>query len=59
MNRSAAAVCPVEIFYTEPNTPEDDELGLLIVLIKDFEDKHYPILKLNALHVMKAKALKI
>lgn len=33
----------IEIFHAEPGTPEDDELGLLIILIKDFEDKNYPM----------------
>ena len=49
----------MEIFHAEPNTPEDDELALLIVLIKDYKDKHYPIPKLNTLDVMKVKALEI
>lgn len=43
------------IFNAEPNTPEDDELGVLLVLIKDFEDKHYPMPQLYALEVIKIK----
>jgi HTH-type transcriptional regulator/antitoxin HigA len=27
----------MEIFHAEPNTPEDDELSVLLVLIKDYE----------------------
>lgn len=45
----------MEIFHAEPNTPEDDELGVLLVLIKDFEDKHYPMPELDALEVIKIK----
>ena len=26
----------MEIFHATPNSPEDDELGVLILLIKDF-----------------------
>ena len=32
-----------EIFPPEPGTPEDDELGVLAVLVEDYEDQHYPI----------------
>ena len=32
-----------EIFQAEPGTPEDDELGVLVVLVEDYEDRHYPI----------------
>jgi HTH-type transcriptional regulator/antitoxin HigA len=45
----------MEIFHAEPNTPEDDELGVLLVLIKDFEDKHHPMLELDVLEVIKWK----
>lgn len=30
----------LEIFYTEEGTPEADELALLLVLVKEYEDKH-------------------
>ena len=30
----------MEIFYAEEGTPEEDELDLLLVLIKDYEDKN-------------------
>ncbi len=33
----------VEIFHAEEGTPEADELGLLLILVKDFEDKYVPI----------------
>ena len=32
-----------EIFQAEPGTSEDDELGVLVVLVEDYEDRHYPI----------------
>ena len=32
-----------EIFQAETGTPEDDELGVLVVLVEDYEDRHYPI----------------
>ncbi|NRT14913.1 HTH-type transcriptional regulator/antitoxin HigA [Flavobacterium sp. 28A] len=45
----------MEIFHAEPDTPEDDELGVLLILIKDFEDKNYPMPELDALEVSKIK----
>lgn len=45
----------MEIFHAEPNTPEGDELDLLIVLIKDFDDKYYELPELDALEVIKYK----
>ena len=32
-----------EIFNAAPGTPEGDEVELLFLVIKDYEDKHYPI----------------
>lgn len=31
------------IFDADPNTPEGDTLEILSLLIKDYEDKHFPI----------------
>jgi len=45
----------MSIFHTEPNTPEDDELGLLLVLIKDFEDRTIQMPELDVLEVIKIK----
>ncbi|MEC5166904.1 HTH-type transcriptional regulator/antitoxin HigA [Flavobacterium sp. PL11] len=45
----------MQIFHAEPDTPEDDELGVLLILIKDFEDKNYPMPELDALEVIKIK----
>ncbi len=32
-----------EIFNAAPGTPEGDEVELLFLVIKEYEDKHYPI----------------
>lgn len=32
-----------EIFDAAPGTPEGDEAELLVLLIKDYEDRHHPI----------------
>jgi len=45
----------MEIFHAKPNTPEGDELDLLMVLVKDFDDKHYELPELDALEVIKYK----
>lgn len=45
----------MEIFHAEPNTPESDELDLLIVLVKDYDDKNYYLPELDALEVIKYK----
>lgn len=45
----------MEIFHAEPNTPESDELELLLVLVKDYDDKHYQLPELDALEVIKYK----
>lgn len=45
----------MEIFHAEPNTPEDDELGLLLVLIKDYEDRTIKMPELDALEIIKIK----
>lgn len=50
-----AAIRLMEIFHAEPNTPESDELDLLLVLVKDYDDKHYQLPQLDALEVIKWK----
>jgi HTH-type transcriptional regulator/antitoxin HigA len=45
----------MEIFHANPNTPESDELDLLLVLVKDYDDKHYELPELDALEVIKYK----
>ena len=36
-----ASLRPMEIFNVEPNAKEGDELELLIVLMKDYDEQHY------------------
>jgi HTH-type transcriptional regulator/antitoxin HigA len=43
------------IFHAEPNTPEDDELGLLLLLIKDYEERTIQMPELDPLEVIKLK----
>ena len=45
----------MEIFHAEPDTPEDDELGVLLLLIKDYEDRTVKMPKINILEVIKDK----
>ena len=50
-----ASIRLMEIFHTKPNTLESDELDLLLVLVKDYDDKHYKLPELDALEVIKYK----
>ena len=50
-----ASMRMMEIFHAEVNTPENDELDLLIVLIKDYDEKHYQLPELDVLEVIKYK----
>ena len=45
----------MEIFNEEDNKSIEDELELLIILIKDYDDKHYELPELDALEVIKYK----
>jgi len=45
----------MELFHANPNTPEGEELEMLTVLIKDYDDKHYQLPELDALEVIKYK----
>jgi HTH-type transcriptional regulator/antitoxin HigA len=45
----------IEIFHAEDGTAEADELDLLLVLVKDFEDKHILIPTPDPLEVIKLK----
>lgn len=45
----------MEIFHALPNTPEGDELELLMVLIKDYDDKHFELPELDPIKVIKHK----
>ena len=50
-----ASIRMMEIFNSEPNNPESDELDLLIVLVKDYDEKNYQLPELDALEVIKYK----
>jgi HTH-type transcriptional regulator / antitoxin HigA len=52
---NTASMRLMEIFHAEPNTPEGDELDLLLVLVKDYDEKHYVLPELDALEVIKYK----
>jgi HTH-type transcriptional regulator/antitoxin HigA len=45
----------MEIFHAEPGSPESDELDLLLVLVKDYEDKHISLPELDPIAVIKLK----
>lgn len=45
----------MEIFHADSNTPEDDELGVLLLLIKDYEDVHFLLPEIDILEVIKLK----
>jgi len=54
-----ASIRLMEIFHTSPNSAEHDELDLLMVLIMDYDDKHYQLPELDALEVIKYKMLEM
>jgi HTH-type transcriptional regulator / antitoxin HigA len=43
------------IFQAQESTPEADELALLLVLVKDYEDKHIHLPQVNPVDVIKLK----
>ena len=45
----------IEIFHAEENTAEGEELDLLLLLVKDYEDRHYHVPYLNPIEVIKLK----
>jgi len=45
----------MDIFQAEERTPEADELALLLVLIKDYEDRHVKIPEVDPIEVIKLK----
>lgn len=50
-----ASIRLMEIFHAEPGAPEQEEMEMLVVLIKDFDDKHYQLPELDALEAIKYK----
>jgi HTH-type transcriptional regulator/antitoxin HigA len=45
----------IEIFQATPGNPEADELDLLLVLVKDYEDKHIVLPDLDPIDAIKLK----
>jgi HTH-type transcriptional regulator/antitoxin HigA len=45
----------IDIFHSEPGTADFDELELLLLLVKDYEDKHILIPELDPIEVIKLK----
>jgi HTH-type transcriptional regulator/antitoxin HigA len=45
----------IELFNAEPDNSESEELELLILLIKDYDDKNITLPSLNVLEVIKIK----
>lgn len=45
----------MEIFHAETNSPEGDERDLLILLVKDYDDKYFPMPEMDALDIIKFK----
>lgn len=45
----------VEIFHVEKGSQEFEELELLLLLVKDYEDRHYPIPPPDPIEAIKLK----
>lgn len=50
-----ASLRMMEIFHAESGSPEGDERDLLIVLVQDYDDRHYQLPELDVLEVIKSK----
>ncbi|MBS1629118.1 MAG: helix-turn-helix domain-containing protein [Bacteroidetes bacterium] len=51
----AAILRSMALFEVEEGSPESDELALLLVLVKDYEDKHIPLPSADPIEVIKLK----
>src|SRR5690606_32741584 len=54
-----ASIRLMEIFHAEPNTDLGDELELLMVLVKDYDDKHFELPELDPIDVIKSKMIEM
>ena len=45
----------IEIFHAEEGTPESDELDILLLLVKDYEDRNYTLPDPDPIDVVKLK----
>lgn len=52
---NAAVKRTMEIFHAEEGSPEGDELDLLLVLVKDYEDKNMHLPNIDPIEIVKLK----
>jgi HTH-type transcriptional regulator/antitoxin HigA len=52
-NKASARL--MDIFQAEPDTLEGNELELLILLVKDYDERYYPLPLVDILEVIKEK----
>ena len=45
----------IALFHADENTPEGEELDLLVLLVKDYEDRHYHIPDPDPIEVIKLR----
>lgn len=45
----------IEIFYAEESTPESDELDILLLLVKDYEDRNFVLPDPDPIEAVKLK----
>lgn len=45
----------MDIFHAQPGTPQAEELELLIVLVKDYDERHYSLPSPDPIEVIKLK----
>jgi HTH-type transcriptional regulator/antitoxin HigA len=45
----------IELFHAPEGTPESDELDLLLLLVKDYEDRHYQLPDIDPIELIKLK----
>lgn len=45
----------LEIFHAEEGTPEEDELAVLLLLVKDYEEKNIIIPQISPVEIIKQK----
>ena len=45
----------LQIFDADPNTPKGEELQLLLVLVKEYEDKYIHLPEINTVDAIKLK----
>lgn len=51
----AAILRTLDLFHADEASPESDELALLLLLVKDYEDRHVHIPSVDPIEVIKLK----